>query len=46
MVGLRMLRVVGNADLVKEEEAATKAALQERQNEPYILGLHSHIREC
>ena len=46
MVGLRMLRVVGNADLVKEEEAAAKAALQDRQNEPYILGLHSHIREC
>ena len=36
MVGLRMLRVVGNADLVKEEEAAAKAALQDRQNEPYI----------
>ena len=46
MVGLRMLRVVGNAELVKEEEAAAKAALQDRQNEPYILGLHSHIREC
>ena len=46
MVGLRMLRVVGNAELVAEEEAAAKAALQDRQNEPYILGLHSHIQEC
>ena len=46
MVGLRMLRVVGNAELVAEEEAAAKAALQDRQNEPYILGLHSYIQEC
>ncbi|HAW76802.1 MAG TPA: hypothetical protein DCW74_13835 [Alteromonas australica] len=41
-----MLRVVGNAELVAEEEAAARKELQDRQNEPYILGLHSYIKEC
>lgn len=48
MAGLRMLRIVGNAELVSKEqaEAAARAEMEARQNEPYILGLASYIREC
>ncbi len=43
-----LLKIVGNAELVTKEEAeaAKRAELEARQNEPYILGLASHIREC
>tara|TARA_A100001388_G_scaffold143292_1_gene106321 strand:- start:2925 stop:4967 length:2043 start_codon:yes stop_codon:yes gene_type:complete len=43
-----MLRIVGNAELVSKEqaEAAARAEMEARQNEPYILGLASYIREC
>ena len=41
-----MLRVIGNSELVEQEEAAARAELADRQNEPYILGIHSYIKEC
>ena len=48
VAGLRMLRVVGNAELVAQEqaEATAKAEMEARQNEPYILGLSAYIKEC
>lgn len=46
MAGLKILRVVGNAELVKQEEANAKAEMEARQNEPYILGMAEHIKEC
>ena len=48
VAGLRMLRVVGNAELVAQEQAdaAVKAEMEARQNEPYILGLSAYIKEC
>jgi len=46
MAGLTFLRVVSNADLAKQEQEATQRALQERQNQPVILGLAAHLREC
>lgn len=44
--GLTFLRVVGNEDLARQEEEARDAALDERQNEPLILGLVGHLKEC
>lgn len=44
--GLTFLRVVGNDELARQEAEATQAALQERQNQPMILGLASHLRMC
>jgi len=46
MAGLTFLRVVSNADLEKQEREASDRALQERQNQPVILGLTGYIREC
>ena len=41
-----VLKVIGNEDLVKQEEAAIKQEIAERQNDPLILGLASHLRTC
>ena len=41
-----MLRVIGNSELVAQEEAAARAELADRQNEPYILGIHAYMKEC
>lgn len=46
MAGLTFLRVVSNADLAKQEQEATQRALQERQNQPVILGLAGYLRQC
>ena len=46
MAGLTFLRVVNNTDLDKQEQEATDRALQERQNQPVILGIVGHLREC
>jgi hypothetical protein len=46
MAGLTFLRVVSNAELEKQEQEATQKALQERQNQPMVLGLSQHIRMC
>jgi hypothetical protein len=46
MAGLTFLRVVNNTDLAKQEQAVVDAALQERQNQPLILGLTGYLREC
>lgn len=39
MAGLTFLRVVGNDELARQEKEAADRALQERQNQPVILGL-------
>ena len=41
-----VLKVVGNEELVKLEEALIKQQLAERQNQPIILGLADHLRTC
>ena len=46
MAGLTFLRVVSNSDLAKQEQEATDRAIQERQNQPVILGLASYLRGC
>lgn len=46
MAGLTFLRVVSNSDLAKQEKEATNRALQERQNQPVILGLAGYLRQC
>ena len=46
MAGLTFLRVVSNAELDKQEQEAAQKALQERQNQPMVLGLSEHIRMC
>jgi flagellar biosynthesis regulator FlbT len=46
MAGLTFLRVVSNAELDKQDEEAAAQALQERQNQPMVLGLAQHIRMC
>ena len=46
MAGLTFLRVVSNSDLAKQEQEATNRALQERQNQPVILGLAGYLRQC
>ena len=46
MAGLTFLRVVNNTDLAKQEQEVSDRALQERQNQPIILGLASYLREC
>lgn len=44
--GLSFLRVVNNDELKRQEDAEVDRAMQERQNEPYILGLSGYLREC
>ena len=46
MAGLTFLRVVNNSDLAKEEKAASDKALQDRQNQPVILGIAGYLRSC
>jgi hypothetical protein len=46
VAGLTFLRVVGNDELVRQEKEATDRALQERQNQPLILGLTGYLRQC
>ena len=46
MPGLSVLRVVGNEELVKQEKEQAEKELQERQNEPYLLGLTSYLHAC
>jgi len=46
MAGLTFLRVVSNSDLVKQEKEVSDRALQERQNQPVILGLAGYLRQC
>ena len=41
-----VLQVIDNQELTRREKEATKKALEERQNEPLILGLASHLRKC
>ena len=46
MAGLTFLRVVNSTELARQEREVTDRALQERQNQPVILGLASYLREC
>lgn len=46
MAGLTFLRVVNNTDLARQEQEAIDRALQDRQNQPVILGIVGHLREC
>lgn len=46
MAGLTFLRVVGNDDLARQEKEASDRALQERQNQPVILGITGYLRQC
>lgn len=46
MAGLTFLRVVSNSDLAKQEKETSDRALQERQNQPVILGLAGYLRQC
>lgn len=46
MAGLTFLRVVNNTELARQEREVTDRAIQDRQNQPVILGLASYLREC
>lgn len=47
MAGLTFLRVVGNDDLAAQDRQQEQdRALQERQNQPVVLGLTAYVREC
>lgn len=46
MAGLQLLRVVGNDELVRQEQAAIKADIAARQTTPFISGLAAHLRQC
>lgn len=47
MAGLTFLRVVGSDDLAAQDrQDELDAAMQDRQNQPVVLGLTAHIREC
>jgi hypothetical protein len=46
MAGLTFLRVVGNDELARQEQEAADRALQDRQNQPVILGLTGYLRQC
>lgn len=45
MAGLTFLRVVNNDQLAAQEQAEQRA-LEERQNQPVIIGLVGYLREC
>ena len=46
MAGLTFLRVVSNSELARQEQEVSDRALQERQNQPVILGLAGYLRQC
>ncbi len=46
MAGLTMLRVVGGADLQREEEKRIAEESAARQQQPVILGLAAHVKTC
>jgi len=46
MAGLNFLRVVDNASLVEQERDDARRAMEERQNEPLILGLSAYLRHA
>lgn len=46
MAGLTLLRVVGNAELERQERVRLEQEVQARQNSDLLLGLAAHIRRC
>ena len=41
-----VLQIMDNEALRKQEQEQIDKELEERQNEPLILGLASHLRKC
>jgi len=39
MAGLSTLRVISNTELIRREEEQTRRELDERQNQPLMLGM-------
>ena len=46
MAGLTFLRVVSNSDLDQQEKEAAVRAVEERQNQPVIIGLVGYLKQC
>ena len=46
MAGLTFLRVVNNSDLAKQEAEDAAREVEARQNQPVILGLTGHLKQC
>jgi len=46
MAGLTFLRVVGNDDIRKQEEADRQKSVDETQNQPLLTGLAAYLRNC
>jgi len=44
MAGLTLLRIVSNSDLARQEQEINDRELQERQDQPVILGLVAYLR--
>ncbi len=40
------MRVVSNSEMLRQEKEISDRALQERQNQPVILGLSGYLRKC
>lgn len=40
------MRVVSNSEMLRQEKEISDRALQERQNQPVILGLSGYLRQC
>jgi hypothetical protein len=46
MAGLSLLRVVSNDELSRMEAEQTARALEERQQQPMVLGIVAYVRRC
>jgi len=46
MAGLSMLRVVGNAELVAQEKRDRENAVNEKQADPFLLGMVTYLRSA
>ncbi len=44
--GLTLLRVVSNDELNRQEKMLADRALEERQAQPFILGMADYLRAC
>jgi hypothetical protein len=44
--GLTLLRIVSNDELNRQEKALADRALEERQAQPFLLGLTDYLRSC
>jgi hypothetical protein len=46
MAGLTFLRVVNSDDLAKRDQEDAARAIEERQNQPVIIGLVGYLKQC